>query len=270
MIDNDIIDYLIENETYFLPVLDKFNNDYSKKPDCLDFKIFYENNKIDSLIAYTDYGTFYPHVKPKYLNETIYFINNSNLLLFSIYGEISQIKEILNNLDYKSKNYIEYYSMLLLKENFQEFSNYNRNILCRKCDKRDFNNLKKLQYLYHKEEVYTNGVYYPYEAEMESFKQLLETRLNYAIFNEKNRAVSKVNVNGESPNYFQIGGMFTMKEYRNKGYARLCLNALSKEGVNNFDKNGIILFVKKDNYPAIKAYEKLGFKVVKETAICYF
>ncbi len=266
----EVIDYLIKNQSLFLSVLDKFEGNYQRKPDCLDFKIFYQNDKIDSLIAYTDYGAFYLDIKTKYIFDAIDFIENFNLFIFSIYGEDHILKKISDNISLRERNFIEYYMMEISKEDFEELESESDDILCRKCSPADFNILKKLQYLYHKEEVYSDETSYPYDAEMEAFKNLLKKRLNYALFNDKKQPVSKVNVNGESPDLFQIGGMFTLKEERKKGYAKICLNALLKDGFYNFNKKGIILFVRKNNIPAIQTYKKIGFKIIKETSILYF
>ena len=58
-----------------------------------------------------------------------------------------------------------------------------------------------------------------------------------------------------------IRGVFTLDGYRNKGYATSVCSALINELLN---KGKIpILWVAKDNLPARRIYEKLGFKRTK-------
>jgi ribosomal protein S18 acetylase RimI-like enzyme len=267
---NEYIDYLLKNEYHFVQVLDKFNNDYTMIPYDLHFKPFIKNNKIDSLIAYTDNGLFFPYVGRQYIKDASLFIINSINDLFSIYGQKEMVDEIYENLTFKTRHHIEYYEMLLEKKHFLSFFDNIEGFKCAKCNSSHFRYLKNLQYLYHIEEVYNEDSYYPHEAEMKSFKQLLDKRLNYAVFmnNEKNTAVSKANVNGESPNCYQIGGIYTLKEYRNLGLSKLCISHLLKEAFDQ--KKNILLYVKKENKSAISVYDKLGFKILKQTCLYYF
>ncbi len=274
VIDRSIFEFLLKNEENFIGIFEKLNENNKNNISDVEFKIFYDKNVIDSLIIYTNYGSIYPLVKPQYINETINFINNSDYVFFSIYGEKDVIDKIIKFTNYKPRDLIEYHTMTLTKDNFYLFNNskqnFNKDVLCRKCELKDFKYLKTLQYMYHKEEVYQNDSYYPYEAEMSAFKNLLKERVVYAIFDKYQTAISKVNTNGESPNFFQIGGMYTLKEYRKNGYGEFCLFNLILDIFNNYDKKGVGLFVKKNNTNAISLYKKMGFIIKGETAIAYF
>src|SRR4030065_1274975 len=101
--------------------------------------------------------------------------------------------------------------MKLIKTDFRKINNQIEGYYCTAGNTNHFEKSKDLQFLYHKEEVYTNNSYYPYNVEMIAYKKLLKTRLNYIVFtkDESNTAVSKANINGESPNYYQLGGIYT-------------------------------------------------------------
>ncbi len=58
-----------------------------------------------------------------------------------------------------------------------------------------------------------------------------------------------------------IGGVFTRKEYRKKGYAKAVSSALTREAVSSGASAG--LHVEVDNEPAIKVYTKLGYKIIR-------
>ena len=271
--NKNIIEYLIDNEIFFINILDKFERNYSKTPDSAGFYPIYKNEKIDSLIAYLDNGYYYTDIKDKNIDECADYLAHELYKIFSLYGSKETVYNLIKKINKPYRYINDYLFMKLNKEDFSPFESDLENYFCRKCDVSDFNDLKDIQYLYHQEEVYSSNSYYPYHAEMNAFKDLLKNRLVYAVFNKEDgciNAVSKSNVNGESPNYFQLGGIFSRKEFRNKGLSKICMSYLIRDIFSNYDKKGIILYVKKNNLPAINLYKKLGFKTEFETALCYF
>jgi RimJ/RimL family protein N-acetyltransferase len=66
------------------------------------------------------------------------------------------------------------------------------------------------------------------------------------------------------PQVWMIGGVYTHPKHRNKGYATLAVSAVTEEALKKAE--AAALFVRTDNYPAIKAYEKIGYKKVGEKA----
>jgi len=69
----------------------------------------------------------------------------------------------------------------------------------------------------------------------------------------------KTNIHGISKQYFQIGGVFTDEDYRQKGYAKQVISALCRYYFNKGIKTAL-LFTDKTNYPAQKLYKNIGFK----------
>ncbi len=266
-----IIKYLIRNEDFFINILDKFNNNYSKIPDSINFYPFIINDQIDSLLAFTSDGFYYPLIKDKYIKESSIFLNSNIPKIFSIYGHINTINELVKGIEKPFRNKNDYYVMKLNKKEFVKYNNNIEDYYCIAGNKKHFEQLKEIQYLYHKEEVYTDTSFYPYQAEMLSLLNVLKTKINYIVFSKKeNIAVSKANINGESLNYYQLGGIYTRKEYRNKGLSKYCLNCLINYIFSNTTKKAIMLYVKKENLPAINLYKKLGFKIQYESILCYF
>jgi ribosomal protein S18 acetylase RimI-like enzyme len=267
-----ILNYLLKNEEFFINILEKFNNNYSKIPNSVSFYPFFINNKIDSLIAFTNEGYYYPHIKIEYIDEATRFLANNINKIFAIYGHLNIVNELIKKIKkpYRYKN--EYYVMNLIKDNFIRNNINYKNFYCIPGNEKYFAKLKDMQYLYHKEEVYTDNSFYPYQAEMHSLKRLLKTKINFIVLtnDSNNLAVSKVNVNGESPNYFQIGGTYTRKEFRNRGLSKFCLNYFIDHIFTKTKKNGIILYVKIKNLPAIKLYKALGFTIQFESILCYY
>jgi predicted GNAT family acetyltransferase len=64
------------------------------------------------------------------------------------------------------------------------------------------------------------------------------------------------------PQVWMIGGVYTHPNYRNRGYATLATSAITEEALNNAGLAS--LFVRADNYPAIRVYEKIGYKKIGE------
>jgi len=60
------------------------------------------------------------------------------------------------------------------------------------------------------------------------------------------------------PQVWMIGGVYTHPNHRSRGYATLATSAVTEEALKNAE--AAALFVRSDNYPAIKAYEKIGYK----------
>jgi len=64
------------------------------------------------------------------------------------------------------------------------------------------------------------------------------------------------------PQVWMIGGVYTHPNHRNRGYATLATSAVTEEALKH--AGTAALFVRSDNYPAIKVYEKIGYKKLGE------
>lgn len=64
------------------------------------------------------------------------------------------------------------------------------------------------------------------------------------------------------PEVWLLGGVYTHPNHRNKGYATLATSAITEETLKNAEC--ATLFVRNDNYSAIRVYEKIGYKKIGE------
>ena len=64
------------------------------------------------------------------------------------------------------------------------------------------------------------------------------------------------------PQVWMIGGVYTHPNHRSKGYATLATSAVTSEALKNAESAA--LFVRSDNCPAIRVYEKIGYKKIGE------
>jgi len=83
----------------------------------------------------------------------------------------------------------------------------------------------------------------------------------YGMF-ENNEIVSYASSFAQLPQIWLIGGVCTHPAYRGKGYATLATSAITEEALKNSESAA--LFVRSDNYPAVRAYEKIGYRKVGE------
>jgi len=64
------------------------------------------------------------------------------------------------------------------------------------------------------------------------------------------------------PQVWMIGGVYTHPNYRNKKYATLATSAVTEEALKRAETAA--LFVRSDNYPATRVYEKIGYTKLGE------
>ena len=142
-----------------------------------------------------------------------------------------------------------------------------KNLKIIKCSKSHVNDLMPLHLSFVKEEVLP-----PYYESSKAFEFLnLERNLkNHVVLAVKNDAafVAKAQTNAVTKNYMQIGGVYTRKEFRGNGFARalvcrIALLALKK-------KKTCMLYVRRDNAPALRCYENAGFVRDGELLMYYF
>jgi ribosomal protein S18 acetylase RimI-like enzyme len=83
----------------------------------------------------------------------------------------------------------------------------------------------------------------------------------YGVFVE-DKLVSYAGSFIQLPEIWLIGGVYTDPCYRSKGYAYTATSAVTNEALRN--SKMAALFVRSDNAPAIKVYEKIGYQKIGE------
>jgi RimJ/RimL family protein N-acetyltransferase len=95
----------------------------------------------------------------------------------------------------------------------------------------------------------------------EKFLDWVSKMPNYGVFVDS-ELVSYAGSFIQLPQVWMIGGVFTHPDRRNKGYATLATSAVTEEALKHAE--AAALFVRSDNYPAIRVYEKIGYKKIGE------
>ena len=103
-------------------------------------------------------------------------------------------------------------------------------------------------------------------AERMAIERVLRKFSIYSVRRE-NQILSKAQLNAISRNWIQIGGVYTRPEFRNKGMAKSLVQYIGNHAVKENKK--AVLFVRKENFPAVAAYESAGFRICGEHRCVY-
>lgn len=229
--------------------------------------IFYLNNT---------FFHFFPEItkiqNPVFINQFIDFLKINNLKIKSVNGEKNSTQIFLNILkEINSPYQINNYNLMTL--NFAEQKKlpspnqmFNDEHIIR-CTQNDMENLFLLEKKYLVEEVLPfNRKITDIEVTL-NLRRILKNQLCFALVSD-GEIVSKANTNAIGLNFVQLGGIYTLPQYRQNGYARQTVCALCRRIF--YAKKNVALFVKEKNYAAAALYNSLNFRTVGQYIIAYF
>lgn len=232
-------------------------------------------SKIKGVIAFTP-GRVLFHCLPEYSRELFdglkEFCSHHNV--FCITGMKAGTEFVEQAIYEATHAYVreqrEYYFMEHTGSSCQERVSAvpeNNHLVLKECTAQDAENLLKLHLEYVRVEVLPEGKSLNAEAEKTSLNQILKTQSVYAL-SHSGTYVAKAQTNALAKNYVQIGGVYTLPEYRRRGLASFLVNyiALNAKAHN---KNAV-LFVKVKNICARHSYEKAGFVKTGDFLISYY
>lgn len=142
-----------------------------------------------------------------------------------------------------------------------------QNLEITKCSLQDADKLFPLHISYTQEEVLPEWKKINLALERLKLEKILRTQKVLAVKKE-NLFCAKAQTNAISKNFIQIGGVFTQKEFRSKGFASTLVKKLAEEFQKENKKS--VLFVNKKNKPAICAYKKAGFISFAKYEMLYY
>ena len=161
----------------------------------------------------------------------------------------------------------DYKLMVLPHQQFQQSQKlYNDDFIMR-CTENDMENLFEIERNYLQDEVAVRGQKVSDAEVSMRLRQILKNQLYFALISD-DRIVSKAYTNAIGKNWIQIGGVYTLFQFRQNGYAALTVSTLCKR-ILQANKN-ISLFVKTKNLPAQQLYKKIGFTFHSDYKIVYF
>lgn len=136
-----------------------------------------------------------------------------------------------------------------------------------RCSKKQLEFLMPLQIAYVAVEVLPSWRTVNAPVERYSLEQLVNAGRVFGITDGK-QFVAKAHVNAESEHFVQIGGVYTVEQYRNKGLATALISYIAE--MNEADGKESILFVRENNSAAISAYVHAGFVQSAKSRIVYY
>lgn len=161
----------------------------------------------------------------------------------------------------------DYKLMVLPHQQFQNSQKlYNDDFIMR-CTENDMENLFEIERNYLQDEVAVRGQKVSDAEVSMRLRQILKNQLYFALISD-DRIVSKAYTNAIGKNWIQIGGVYTLFQFRQNGYAAHTVSTLCKR-ILQAHKN-ISLFVKTKNLPAQQLYKKIGFTFHSDYKIVYF
>lgn len=140
-------------------------------------------------------------------------------------------------------------------------------LIIRPARMKDLDRLLPLECEYQQEEVLAPGMQLNVDALRVSLGKSLEHGRTVLV-ELGSEIAAKASINALGFSCAQIGGVYTRPHLRNHGLAtalmKFMVQAILEEGM------GLTLFVKRDNLPALRVYEKLGFRPMGAYSIVYY
>lgn len=138
--------------------------------------------------------------------------------------------------------------------------------LVRRLSPEDFLDVLPLETAYQQEEVMLPGQPLHEESVHLHVHTMLQQQRGTGVFHGKH-LMAKAHTNARGLQCHQIGGVYTLPEYRSSGWANLAMRALLIELGSH--RSFTSLFVKNGNTAGQKLYRRLGFTPTGEYTIAY-
>lgn len=189
---------------------------------------------------------------PQDKEELIRLFARINIRIHGVIGLKEDVEFLDSILFRRIRGTIDY--LLMHRESSDLFSTLDNGLY--RATTKDLNSLLPLEYEYQIEEVLLNAHDLNKQATKENFRLKLRNNANY-MYKVKDSVVSKASTSQKSFTYTLVGGVFTWKHLRNRGYSTTLLKFLINDQFSSGYKSA--LFVKTENLAAIHIYKKLGF-----------
>lgn len=128
--------------------------------------------------------------------------------------------------------------------------------------------LVNMQEEYEKEEVIPDCYEFDEASCRLRFMNSLRNQYIFALKNDFGKVVSKAGTNSIAYKHIQLGGVYTLPDFRGQKYSSYLLKYLLVKLIRM--RKSVTLFVKIQNKPANKLYNSLSFKKIGSYSIAYF
>lgn len=278
---NPVMDFLSAHEKSCVSLVSHIVSDGMSclPPPDMHYYVFSDDSSIFSpgrilaVMAFSDGGLVLHCIDPGVSKSSLApFVEKllSDFSLFCVLGEKSGtdfIASIAEKLDFRQSSFFDYTLMHYEPKAAGTLPFIRNGVSMVKCTEHDANDLFPLQKGYDLEERLPPGYSFYPSACMRGLEQDLKTG-SVLAFRNREGFMAKALYNAVGLNWVQIGGVYTMPEYRRNGYAHYLVRKLSEYALQKGKKTA--LFVKNRNKFARKAYESAGFVPDGAFKICYF
>ncbi len=263
-------DFLLREEWRCVPFTSRFKQE-DKKPFSRgqDKHIFInkDGHVVIGALMVTAMGLFIPVLAER--EQTLFSnLKKMSSSLYSIMGTLPDVQTAAAYFPIYPEVTVDYFLMTLSRDDYRApCLVYTPGLEIREAALKDAKRFFPLHAAYEIEEVIINPDHFHKKASFTTFKRALQNQL-ITVAELKGTAVAKAGTNAQGFNTAQIGGVYTIKEERNKGIAFLVMSGLLERIFR--EKEMASLFVKKNNPAAISLYRKLGFTLRESYRICYY
>ena len=185
--------------------------------------------------------------------------------LFSVIGMEDRVRDVEGRLKRSARD-SESYRMLTLGEP-SPGTGGSLELQVRKARESDFELLWPLEKGYQIEEVLRKGSLLNERFARKRFLEALRDHVVYCAVRD-GTAVAKAQTNARGWTFEQIGGVYVPPGFRGKGFAAAVMEGLTSDILSR--GLGACLFVKDANVPALRLYEKTGFRDRGAFRIAYY
>lgn len=269
---HEMLNFLKEHENYTLFLLGNFENygaTLTDAPYSGNFKLIRSQGQVVGVFCLTRKGNL--------LIETILRESIFDIVLNVCHQELISLKGVVGNWDFcepfwkylKDKKIIQkevftskeiLYSIVLNKHNFLPQDNV------RLLTEADYIQWKPLRLDYLIEEGLPNDL-----TDKQLFNQFLEKterKIIWGLFLE-NSLVSIADLNAKALDLGQVGGVYTMPNFRQRGYSKSVMQQLLLDAKEIHKIRKMIIFTGEQNFPAQKLYNSLGVSQIGYFALLF-
>lgn len=282
----EVVEFILPEEKYSLGLMSRLTDKGQITVPCANYftYLLIYNKKLIGVIMITSGGMCFHHlpflipcIKEKYCNIDFNILKNriakifENKKMYCITGEYNGTKFIQDIIKQNIKIELDYELRVFQKNTKCNFFNNDdeKKFQIVNCTTNELEKIFPLQKKYDAEEVLPPGETLDEELCKKRLYTNLQKQIIIAIKNlDDNNFVAKAGTNALGVNHYQLGGVYTLPEYRGKGFARILVRKLA-EGFSQAEKN-VVLFVKEKNEPAKAAYTKAGFLPLGKYRIVYY